>query len=987
MKGLVKKRAFIPSLLLALLAAILCFTAVACGSDSDKTGTLTSGIGFVVEGDFEEGATFNATLVDEESEEYAQALAAIDGQSYDKTKPVYVFELSVEKDGVLAQPSGKVKVTVPVDEDVTDYEVLHIKSDSKIEKLALSYKNGKATFETDSFSKFVFVKKLAQDDEGESSEQGGEKEDGKTYYAFYSSAKQVVQRGFHNGGTVRDEQGEDIAFATKKLAENTEYTVFSHTYPDYYFLGWYDTNGTAEDENGDENIADDVLLSAEKSYTFTVRSNLNIYALYAYKTEVVEVKLSARYAEFSHKEGKPVTTLVAKGCPESERPNPENVSVTSVTAEGSESLNPSDVDCNLGGLDFDKAGRYEITYTHNRNSRASAKLVVEVVESGYDLKVSSPSSFSFRYNYNSFAEYDGTQKKYVYEAAQPQGRLVTLSAITQYKTHIYPFGGWYDEEGKLLSDELVYTFEMPSKPVTVVAKAGDTFNPKQLTVKCEYGGNIVDGFGNPMIESYYFADPTVIAYTPNAVATFTAKATERYDFAGWYEVNQEGEALICAEETIQYKVVYNRTLIAKFDEKQKSIELSSDVIEEERIVDGKLTHTIGDETPDYENYQLYERTATDSYLPLDASKYEVSGEVNFNKVGSYTVTYTSLKDRGIKTTLTVVVIDAQDLQINYTKSRSHLEHEFNGKAVFVSRQDITVNGLPLTSFKENSKIWKSIVPKWTDKATGEEANVKDADVTINGQIVKNFGGTNDKQTVGDEFCGPITAGEYKFELLVNGNVAFTEYAKITAATFKKITAKDEFKTNEGSTWLNFELYYYTVVGVANSKYYVMQMPSIGSASVEAQAREVTPDGNGNIQLGGGNDFAFVNAKYYANYVDQYTEFLTGYYGSYVVLSSDNSSSGLFGTPYIYRTGYTSVSGGNIYREYGTKYPYGNKVTFAENGAATIYSPNRSETENDRLRLVKSGDSYVFTSVPADTDMRESFEVFIYQSIIPTSENS
>lgn len=973
MKGFIKKRPVVLSFLLALLFAVLCFSAVACGKDQNGAGALTSESGFVVAGgDFEEGATLNATLVDKESEAYAQALAAIDGQGYDKTQPVYVFELSVEKDGVLVQPSGKVKVTVPVDEDVTGYEVLHIKSNDKIEKLALSYENGKATFETDGFSTFALVKKLTQG----------------AYYTLYSSAKQVVPRGLHNGGTVRDEQGEDIAYISQKLAQNTEYTVFSHAYPDYYFLGWYDANGTVEDENGDENIADDVLLSAENSYTFTVRSNLNVYALYAYKTDVVEVKLSARYAEFSHKEGKPVTTLVAKGCPESERPNPENVSVTSVTAEGSESLNPSDVDCNLGGLDFDKAGRYEITYTHNRNSRASAKLVVEVVESGYDLKVSSPSSFSFRYNYNSFAEYDSTQKKYVYEAAQPQGRLVTLSAITQYKTHIYPFGGWYDEEDNLLSDELVYTFEMPSKPVTVVAKAGDAHDIKNLTVKCEYGGNIVDGFGNPMIGSYDFAAPTVIAYAANTVATFTAKATERYDFAGWYEVDRNAEKPICAEETIQYKVVYNQTIIAKFSEKQKSIELSSEVVEEEHIFDGKLTHTIGDATPDYANYQLYERTATDSYLPLDRNKYEVFGEVDFNKVGSYTVTYASLKDKGIKTTLTVVVIDKQDLQINYTKSRSHLEHEFNGKAVFVSRQDITVNGLPLTSFKENSKIWESIVPKWTDKATGKELNVKDADVTINGHIVKNFGGTNDKQTVGDEFCGPIMAGEYKFELLVNGNVAFTEHAKITAATFKKISAKDEFKTNEGSTWLNFELYYYTVVGVADGKYYVMQMPSVGSASVEAQAREVTPDGNGNVRLGGGNDFAFVNAKYYANYADQYTEFLTGYYGSYVVLSSDNSSSGLFGTPYIYRTGYTSVSGGNIYREYGTKYPYGNKVTFAEaNGAATIYSPNNGETENDRLRLVKSGDSYVFTSVPADADTRESFEVFIYQSIIPTSENS
>lgn len=132
-------------------------------------------------------------------------------------------------------------------------------------------------------------------------------------------------------------------------------------------------------------------------------------------------------------------------------------------------------------------------------------------------------------------------------------------------------------------------------------------------------------------------------------------------------------------------------------------------------------------------------------------------------------------------------------------------------------------------------------------------------------------------------------------------------------------------------------------------------------------------------MGGGRDFVFANVNYvYSDYTN-YTEFVTGCYGSYVIKSSDNSITGSFGSPYIYRTGYTSVSGGNIYREYGRKEFYGNKTEFAANGAVTIYSPSNNETANDRLRFVKDGDKYVFTSVPADTDTRPSYDVFIYQS--------
>lgn len=137
---------------LALISILSCFGMTACG-----TNKLSNDSGFVVEGDFEEDSVLEAGLIDSENEGYASTISIIASQTYDKTKPVYVYEISVKKDGEKVQPNGKVKVIVPVEEDLTGYEVLHIKNSSDVEKLTLTYENGTATFETESFSYFVFV--------------------------------------------------------------------------------------------------------------------------------------------------------------------------------------------------------------------------------------------------------------------------------------------------------------------------------------------------------------------------------------------------------------------------------------------------------------------------------------------------------------------------------------------------------------------------------------------------------------------------------------------------------------------------------------------------------------------------------------------------------------------------------------------------------------------------------------------------------------
>ena len=68
------------------------------------------------------------------------------------------IDISVESDGVKVQPGGKVKVSVPAPiKGVEEYMVLHIKSESNVERLDCEFKDGNVIFETDSFSPYVFL--------------------------------------------------------------------------------------------------------------------------------------------------------------------------------------------------------------------------------------------------------------------------------------------------------------------------------------------------------------------------------------------------------------------------------------------------------------------------------------------------------------------------------------------------------------------------------------------------------------------------------------------------------------------------------------------------------------------------------------------------------------------------------------------------------------------------------------------------------------
>ena len=149
------------------LSAIICMIGViiltialsACGSEEKTLDTLENEYGIVVEGEgFEKGSTLVSNEIEAHTKEATEVLARVADQNYKKDGSFYIFDIYIEKDGTKVQPSGKVKVTLPLPNiEVDNYLVFHVKDDKTVESLVPSVDAGKISFETSSFSYFVIA--------------------------------------------------------------------------------------------------------------------------------------------------------------------------------------------------------------------------------------------------------------------------------------------------------------------------------------------------------------------------------------------------------------------------------------------------------------------------------------------------------------------------------------------------------------------------------------------------------------------------------------------------------------------------------------------------------------------------------------------------------------------------------------------------------------------------------------------------------------
>ena len=137
---------------LALVMSLF-FAAAGCGNDVGSVNKLTAENGVTAEGTFEKDIELKTERYAADSEQGKAAVAAID-KPYDGAK-VAVFDITLTKGGEKAQPSGKVKITMPKPFESDGYATYHVKGDNTAEELKTTVDGNNIYFETTGFSYFV----------------------------------------------------------------------------------------------------------------------------------------------------------------------------------------------------------------------------------------------------------------------------------------------------------------------------------------------------------------------------------------------------------------------------------------------------------------------------------------------------------------------------------------------------------------------------------------------------------------------------------------------------------------------------------------------------------------------------------------------------------------------------------------------------------------------------------------------------------------
>lgn len=457
----------------------------------------------LVGGNFEKQAKLITEKLQSTDENVQQSIERLpdEFQTYEGSDLV-AMDISVQSKGVKVQPDGKVKVSVPTPiEGVTKYWVFHIKSEKEVEQLEAEFKDGKLTFETDSFSMFIFI-------DAESGEKVTIKNQG--------PCKGTVIVEIKTKGYFRDIVKE---FNINTDEEKTFY-IKKGTIIKISLLGAYDVDykGLYRQVNG---VIEDKPFTTAQFPQYTVEEgeqilvakfagDLNgVYQLWAFPGE------SGVPAVFD--DGRAATELYIKPG------NPNNIDVTALIIKGLKRkndklrytlLSPEQYDIiGLDELDYSKEGTYRVEFIAKENKELWASITIHVSEKNGDVSAFTTTGGKFYVNDKSDELLN--EKSFLFTD--------TMYKLTAVPDSTFDFGGWYvchegGIVGKKLSDELVYEVKLNEYDLTILAlfTIKPEFSNKQgvYQVRIEPGeSNIPLGFHNGKPTEYIASS---IFYKPGA---------------------------------------------------------------------------------------------------------------------------------------------------------------------------------------------------------------------------------------------------------------------------------------------------------------------------------------------------------------------------------------------------------------------------------------------------------------------------------------
>ena len=261
---------------------------------------------------------------------------------------------------------------------------------------------------------------------------------------------------------------------------------------------------------------------------------------------------------------------------------------------------------------------------------------------------------------------------------------------------------------------------------------------------------------------------------------------------------------------------------------------------------GEAVYLTGSETKPDPEAVIVKSVSPDETKLLGKDEYTIDlGGLDFTEEGAYTITYTYKQDTSVKATLTVTVVraglvykgDTEPLTVNYT----------GGCATWIYKKQFVYDGKPCDLDEAGFSY------EWRDT----DGNVV--------EVCEDSTWLED-----DHFYTPSEVGTYRFVVYKTENGV-----KKDLLTLERTIQPHKLSKISELGEIDPFAYYSVVAEVPQAdgsvKYYAMSMPEPYPYGGVVSPIEVTPDADGNIELGNKNEFIF--RPYYMGQ-DKWTD----YYG-------------------------------------------------------------------------------------------------------------